>query len=84
MKRFLPLILFASLCVFLVIGLQLNPKEVPSPLVNKAAPAFQLPVLNDVKKTFTPTDMKGQVWLMNVWASWCVSCREEHPLLNNL
>ncbi len=84
MKRFLPLILFAGLCVFLVIGLQLNPKEVPSPLVNKAAPAFQLPVLNDAKKTFTPTDMKGQVWLMNVWASWCVSCREEHPLLNNL
>jgi cytochrome c biogenesis protein CcmG/thiol:disulfide interchange protein DsbE len=84
MKRFLPLILFTGLCVFLVIGLQLNPKEVPSPLVNKAAPAFQLPVLNDVKKTFTPTDMKGQVWLMNVWASWCVSCREEHPLLNNL
>jgi cytochrome c biogenesis protein CcmG/thiol:disulfide interchange protein DsbE len=84
MKRFLPLILFTGLCVFLVIGLQLNPKEVPSPLVNKAAPAFQLPVLNDAKKTFTPTDMKGQVWLMNVWASWCVSCREEHPLLNNL
>ena len=84
MKRYLPLIIFAVLCVFLVIGLQLNPKEVPSPLVNKAAPDFRLPILNDTKKEFVPADMKGQVWLLNVWASLCVSCREEHPLLNNL
>jgi cytochrome c biogenesis protein CcmG/thiol:disulfide interchange protein DsbE len=84
MKRFLPLIIFVGLCIFLVIGLQLNPKEIPSPLVNKAAPDFRLPVLNDTKKEFVPEQMKGQVWLLNVWASWCVSCREEHPLLNNL
>jgi cytochrome c biogenesis protein CcmG/thiol:disulfide interchange protein DsbE len=84
MKRFLPLIIFVGLCIFLVIGLKLNPKEIPSPFVGKSAPDFQLPILNESKKQFVPADMKGQVWLLNVWASWCVSCREEHPLLNDL
>lgn len=81
MKRFLPLIIFASLCVFLVIGLQLNPKEVPSPLIGKSTPVFELPVLDQTGKQFSPEQMRGQVWLLNVWASWCVSCRDEHPLL---
>ena len=82
MKRFLPLIIFSGLCIVLVIGLQLNPKEIPSPLIGKNAPNFTLPILNQSKTEFSPEQMLGKVWLLNVWASWCVSCREEHPLLN--
>ena len=67
--------------VFLAIGLNRDPHEVPSPLINKAAPEFRLPQLQDQSKTFSAAEMRGKVWLLNVWASWCVSCREEHPLL---
>jgi cytochrome c biogenesis protein CcmG/thiol:disulfide interchange protein DsbE len=67
--------------VFLGIGLKLDPHEVPSPLINKPAPAFTLPQLHEPQKTFSPADMKGKVWLLNVWASWCVSCRQEHVYL---
>lgn len=82
MKKFLiPLALFIVLVGFLAVGLNRNPRDVPSPLVNKAAPLFNLPQLADGGKTFGPADMKGKVWLLNVWASWCVSCRQEHPLL---
>ena len=82
MNRFvLPLALFVGLVVFLAIGLGRDPHEVPSPLINKPAPAFQLPQLHEPTKTFSAQEMRGKVWLLNVWASWCVSCREEHPLL---
>lgn len=82
MKKFLlPLALFVVLVGFLAIGLNRNPREVPSPLVGKPAPAFKLPQLAEPEKQFAPADMLGQVWMLNVWASWCVSCREEHPLL---
>ena len=82
MKRFLiPLGLFLVLVVFLAIGLNRDPHEVPSPLVGKPAPDFKLAQLAEPDKTFSPADMRGQVWLLNVWASWCVSCRAEHPLL---
>jgi len=82
MKRFfIPLALFVALLVFLAIGLTRDPRDVPSPLVGKPAPAFTLPQLHDPAKNFSTADMKGRVWLLNVWASWCVSCREEHPLL---
>ncbi|MDP1733298.1 MAG: DsbE family thiol:disulfide interchange protein [Sulfuritalea sp.] len=82
MKRFLiPLAVFVVLVVFLAMGLTLNPRDVPSPLKDKPAPAFTLPQLAAADKSFAPADMKGQVWLLNVWASWCVSCRQEHPLL---
>ncbi len=82
MKRFLlPLVLFVVLVGFLAVGLTLNPREVPSPLVGKPAPAFTLPQLHDQDKTFSPADMAGQVWLLNVWASWCGGCKEEHPVL---
>lgn len=82
MMRFLmPLVIFIVLAGFLFVGLGLNPREVPSPLIDKPAPAFVLPQLHNEKKTFSPEDMKGKVWLLNVWASWCVSCREEHPVL---
>jgi cytochrome c biogenesis protein CcmG, thiol:disulfide interchange protein DsbE len=85
MKRFLiPLGVFLVLVVFLAIGLTLNPRDVPSPLKDKPAPAFKLPQLGAADKSFSPADMQGKVWLLNVWASWCVSCRQEHPLLVEL
>ena len=82
MKRFLiPLAIFLVLVGFLARGLVLDPREVPSPLIGKAAPAFDLPLLAQPQQNFSPAAMRGKVWLLNVWASWCVSCREEHPLL---
>jgi cytochrome c biogenesis protein CcmG, thiol:disulfide interchange protein DsbE len=75
---------FVALVVLLGVGLGLNPRDVPSPLVGKPAPVYTLPVLAAPEKTFGPADMKGKVWLFNVWASWCVSCRQEHPLLVEL
>lgn len=84
MMRFWPFLAFLVLAIFLYVGLGLNPHEVPSPLINKPAPAFNLPQLHDPSKRFSSQDMKGQVWLFNVWASWCVSCREEHPVLMSL
>jgi len=84
-KRLLiPLAIFVVLVAFLLIGLTRDPREVPSPLIGKQAPAFTLKQLHDPAKTLGPADLKGQVWLLNVWASWCVSCREEHPLLIEL
>jgi cytochrome c biogenesis protein CcmG/thiol:disulfide interchange protein DsbE len=80
--RFLiPLAVFVVMVVFLGIGLSLDPREVPSPLINKPAPAFVLPQLHVSDKTFSQKDMLGKVWMLNVWASWCVACREEHPTL---
>ena len=85
MSRFvIPLVAFAILVGFLFVGLGLNPREVPSPLVDKPAPAIQLAQLHAPEKSFTLADMKGRVWLLNVWASWCVSCRDEHPFLMEL
>lgn len=72
------LIIFGGLVAVLGVGLTLNPREVPSPLINKPAPAFKLPELKHPDKTISKQDMLGKVWLLNVWASWCVSCREEH------
>ncbi|MEI7680930.1 MAG: DsbE family thiol:disulfide interchange protein [Betaproteobacteria bacterium] len=85
MNRYLlPLGIFLVLVVFLGIGLGLNPREIPSPLIDKPAPAFDLVQLHEPGKSLTTQDMRGQVWLLNVWASWCVSCREEHPVLVEL
>ena len=81
LKFLLPLVLFAVLAVFLLRGLSLDPREVPSPLIGKPAPAFALTRLDDPAQTIQLADMKGRVWILNVWASWCVACREEHPLL---
>jgi cytochrome c biogenesis protein CcmG/thiol:disulfide interchange protein DsbE len=83
--RFLiPLGLFIVLAGFLFKGLFLNPREVPSPFIGKPAPQFSLAQLHQSDQTFAPQQMQGQVWLLNVWASWCVACRQEHPLLVDL
>src|ERR1044072_3692204 len=81
MLYLIPLVLFIGLVVFLAIGLTRDPHEVPSPLINRPAPALKLPQLNDPSKSFWAEDMGGKVWLLNVWASWCVACREEHEML---
>jgi len=81
LRFLLPLGIFVVLVGFLWVGLSRDPREVPSPLVDKPAPAFQLAQLDDPSKKLGPASLKGQVWLLNVWASWCVSCRVEHPLL---
>ena len=82
LKYIIPLILFIVLAIFLAVGLKLNPSEIPSPLLYKSAPAFSAPKLNTPSEKLSPADLKGKVWLFNVWASWCVSCRAEHPVLN--
>jgi cytochrome c biogenesis protein CcmG/thiol:disulfide interchange protein DsbE len=88
MKRvfLIPLVLFGLLALFLALGLQHDPHEVPSPLIGKPAPDINLPQLAVDGGAASPVmfnskQMRGQVWLLNVWASWCESCREEHPLL---
>lgn len=83
-KFLIPLVLFVVLVVFLAVGLSRDPHEVPSPLIGKPAPSFNLPELADPSKNFSPESMKGKVWVLNVWASWCVACREEHPVLVEL
>ena len=79
----IPLALFVVLIAFLWVGLGRDPREVPSPLIGKPAPSFALPQIHGDKPLST-AELKGKVWLLNVWASWCVSCRVEHPLLLQL
>lgn len=82
MKKFLiPIVLFGLLGVLLAYGLRLDPRRIPSPLIDKPLPEFRLPTLDNPKKSLGNSDLKGRVVLINVWASWCVACREEHPVL---
>ena len=76
-----PLAIAIALLIAFSAGLFLDPRKVPSALIGKPAPHFKLPLLNDAAKNITPADMKGKVWMLNVWASWCAGCRVEHPLL---
>ena len=80
----LPVTLFVVLVAFFIRGLELNPRYVPSPLIGKAAPAFSLPALSDPQVTVTEAVLSGQPTLLNVWATWCVGCREEHDFLLEL
>ncbi len=82
-KAWLPLA-FIALVALLAIGLRLNPREVPSPLVGKPAPHFDLPLLKQPDKRFSQKDMLGKVWVLNVWASWCPPCLVEHPVVTEL
>ena len=84
LKFLVPLALFLALAAFFAVGLNRDPREVPSPFIGKPAPVFRLEQLHEPKLAFTPEDMKGKVWMLNVWASWCASCRIEHPLLVDL
>lgn len=84
MKRWLPLVFFIVLVGFFAKGLFLDPREVPSPFIGRTAPGFTLPLVGNASANFSPADMKGQVWMLNVWAPWCVSCRQEHGFLMQL
>lgn len=83
-KAWIPLLLFGLLAVFLARGLQLNPREIPSPLIGKPVPAFELPALQEGQPALTAAALRGRVTVLNVWASWCGPCIEEHPLLVDL
>ncbi|MDR0247629.1 MAG: redoxin family protein, partial [Burkholderiales bacterium] len=80
----IPLVVFFVLTGFFIVGLDRNPREIPSPLVGKPAPVFALPDLNAPEETITEKDFLDRVWLLNVWASWCSSCRSEHASLVEL
>lgn len=84
LKLFIPLVVFLVLGTLLFAGLSLDPNELPSVLIDKPVPEFALPELNDSDATVTPETMKGQPYLLNVWATWCVSCKHEHPYLLKL
>ena len=79
LRFIIPLAVFVVLVGFLALGLNLDPKLVPSPLINKPAPSFALPRLDDAAKTMRRDDLLGKAWVLNVWASWCGPCRDEHP-----
>ncbi len=84
LKFFLPISIFLVLIAFLTVGLSLDPGKVPSPLINRPAPNFKLPELVKKGSEFSTLDLQGEVWLLNVWASWCVACRDEHKYLQIL
>jgi len=85
MIRFaLPLVVFVLMVGLLGYGLRLDPKKVPSPLIDKPAPEFSLSMLETPSRQLSTKDMSGQVWVLNVWASWCVSCRAEHEVITEL
>lgn len=84
LKFLIPLGLFIGLVSLLAVGLKLNPREVPSPLIGKPAPTFELTSLQEPEVRLSSEMFKGKVSLLNVWASWCVACRQEHPYLLQL
>jgi len=83
-RAFLAFGLFGATAALLGVGFTLDPRELPSPLVGRSAPAFDLPLLHQPDKISSQREMLGTVWILNVWASWCISCREEHAALTAL
>ncbi|MDH3418222.1 MAG: DsbE family thiol:disulfide interchange protein [Gammaproteobacteria bacterium] len=83
-RYLIPIALFAVLAVFFARGLNLNPGYVPSPLLGKPAPSFELPKLKDPASTIASDVLVGETALFNVWATWCVGCRQEHAFLNEV
>ncbi|ROR34779.1 DsbE family thiol:disulfide interchange protein [Inmirania thermothiophila] len=83
-RYYVPLLIFLPLTVVFAVGLFRDPKLVPSPLIDKPAPEFRLPELREPQREVTRDDLLGRVSLVNVWASWCTACRQEHPLLMEL
>lgn len=81
LKFLVPLAIFIGITWFLLRGLERDPREIPSPLLGKPAPTFSLPTLADPQAGWTPESMRGKVWMLNVWGSWCSACQVEHPLL---
>lgn len=81
MMRYLPIAVFLALAALLFVGLGLDPKQVPSPLINKSAPSFNLAELRDSTQRVDSKALRGKPYLLNVWGSWCVACRDEHPVL---
>lgn len=79
-----PVAVFAVIAWFLLAGLDRNPREIPSPLIGKPAPTFSLPLTHELARSWSPEALRGQVWLLNVWGSWCAACQVEHPLFNDL
>ncbi|MBW7924606.1 MAG: DsbE family thiol:disulfide interchange protein [Burkholderiaceae bacterium] len=84
LRFILPAVVFAVIAWFLLAGLDRNPRDIPSPLIGKPAPDFSLPVTHDLARTWSPQALRGKVWLLNVWGSWCSACQVEHPVLNDL
>ncbi|WP_392536831.1 DsbE family thiol:disulfide interchange protein [Legionella sp. 227] len=82
--KLVPITLFLLLCVFLWRGLSLNPHELPSVQLGKSLPPFSLPQLNDPNSFFDSKQLRGQVVLLNVWASWCAACVDEQVLMLQL
>ena len=83
-KLFIPLIIFAVLAVLLGRGLEIDPNHMPSALIDKPVPSFSLPTVKDPKRFINEDELKGKVSLLNVWATWCISCRMEHTFLVTL
>jgi len=84
MRYLIPLFIFLVMAGFLLKGLYMNPRHIPSVLINKPAPEFNLPTLYDPERMVSKESMKGKVWLLNIWASWCAACRAEHQVLNTI
>lgn len=84
MRYAIPIGVFIALIALLTIGFGIDPRKIPSPLIDQPLPAFELPDLDNMAKMITARDMNGKPRLLNVWASWCVACRVEHPLLLEL